>query len=194
MSDQRKERSGRSRTRLDPEQRRQQIVEAAVHAFAGKDPAEVTFDAVAEVAGVSRGLVYTYFGDRGQLFAAAYVHSLQVLDDHIEGSLAGAFDDRERLRLTMRAYLAFTRAHPEMGNVIAVAGSSRHPAVRDAVSARSEHIARQLGTGPGGELLISGVIGMLEAAATHMLEHADTDDEELAEVLTQVIWTGISSL
>lgn len=193
-SDQHKGGAGRSRTRLDPEERRHQIIEAAIRAFGGKDPGDVSFEAVAEAAGVSRSLVYTYFGDRGRLFAAAYVHALSVLDEEIDAALGDVVDDRERLRLSMRSYLDFTRANPLMGNVITAAGSSRHPAVRDAVIARADFIARQLGTGPDGGLLISGVIGMLEAAGNHMLEHDDADTDELAELLTQVIWTGISSL
>ena len=62
--------SHRPRTRLDPEIRREQIVEAAEQVFHGRDPSEVTFEEIAEAAGVSRALVYNYFGDKGGLIAA----------------------------------------------------------------------------------------------------------------------------
>ena len=60
----------RSRTRLDPAVRRRQIAEAAARVFAEHDPSEVSFELIADEAGVSRSLVYSYFGDRGSLFAA----------------------------------------------------------------------------------------------------------------------------
>jgi hypothetical protein len=45
---------------LDPELRRSQIVEAAVRVFSETDPVEVTFEEIAEAAGVSRALVYNW--------------------------------------------------------------------------------------------------------------------------------------
>ena len=60
---------GPTATRLDPEVRRELILDAAEEVF---EPAaaEVTFEAVADAAGVSRALVYNYFGDRSGLLAA----------------------------------------------------------------------------------------------------------------------------
>ena len=55
----------RAVTRLDPAVRRTQIIEAAAELFAERDPAEAPFEEIADAAGVSRALVYNYFGDRG---------------------------------------------------------------------------------------------------------------------------------
>src|SRR5215470_15509912 len=54
----------RTRTRLAREERREQIVDAAAEVFQGRNPADVTFEEIADAAGVSRALVYNYFGDR----------------------------------------------------------------------------------------------------------------------------------
>ena len=54
----------RVRTRLTRATRREQIIDAAVDVFKGRDPNDVTFEEVADAAGVSRALVYNYFGDR----------------------------------------------------------------------------------------------------------------------------------
>ncbi len=184
----------RSRTRLDPAVRRRQIAEAAARVFAEHDPSEVSFELVADEAGVSRSLVYSYFGDRGSLFAAAYTHELERLDAELDGALESLGDDRERLASAVRAYLAFAWRHRSSWQLIASASSSRHPAVRDAIDERVDRIAASIGESPESRLLVRGVIGMLEAAAIHTLEHEDVDVEHLAALLTRVIWDGVSSL
>lgn len=193
MSDRSRSTSRRSRTRLDPEERRLQIVDAAIRAFADKDPAEVSFEAVAETAGVSRSLVYSYFGDRGHLFAAAYTRSLAVLDECLERDLTGVSQPRRRLTVAMRTYLEFARDRHEYWNVIVNASTARHTPVREAVAERSVLLAHRLGDDSEGALLVSGVMGMLDAAANHMVEHG-TEVDELADMLSQVVWSGISSL
>ena len=184
----------RTRTRLDPSVRRRQIAEAAARVFAEHDPAEVSFEAVAEEAGVSRSLVYSYFGDRGSLFAAAYTCELARLAGEIDGALESLGSDRERLARAVGSYLSFAWQHRKEWELIASASASRHPAVREAVEARTDQIADSLGGTPEARLLVRGVIGMLEAAAVHTLEHHEVAPDELAELLTQVIWAGVSSL
>ena len=184
----------KSRTRLDPEVRRRQIAEAAARVYAEHDPAEVSFEAVAEAAGVSRSLVYSYFGDRGSLFAAAYTCEMSRLDEVIESALEDLGQDRDGLASAVRAYLEFASRHQERWHGIAAAGPSRHPAVREAVANRTQRVAAHLGGTTEAELLVSGIFGMMEAAAVHVLEDADPDVEGLSELLTQVIWAGVSSL
>jgi AcrR family transcriptional regulator len=162
--------------------------------FSEHDPSEVSFELIADEAGVSRSLVYSYFGDRGSLFAAAYDHELEGLDGEIDAALAAVGTDRERLGRAVSAYLGFAWRHRQSWQLIASASSSRHPAVRDAIQARTDRIAASVLDTPEARLLVRGVIGMLEAAAIHTLENEDVDPDGLAELLTQIIWDGISSL
>ncbi len=184
----------RSRTRLDPAVRRRQIAEAAARVFSENDPSDVSFELIAEEAGVSRGLVYSYFGDRGSLFAAAYNHEMERLDAEIDRALESLGSDRDRLARAVSAYLGFAWRHRSSWELIASASSSRHPAVREAIQARTDRIAASITGAPAARLLVRGVIGMLEAAAIHTLENDDVDPEGLAELLTQIIWDGVSSL
>lgn len=184
----------RSRTRLDPEVRRRQIAEAAARVFAEHDPADVSVETVACEAGVSRSLVYSYFGDRGSLFAAAYNCEMDRLGEELDDALESLGSDRERLDRAVHAYLRFASRHRKRWNLIASAGSSRHPAVREAIVARTDRIAGGLGGSPEARLLVRGVLGMLEAAVVHVLDTDDADPDELAQLLSQVIWAGISSL
>lgn len=184
----------RSRTRLDPAVRRREIVEAAARVFAEHDPSEVSFERVAEEAGVSRGLVYSYFGDRGSLLAAVYDHELRLLDAEIDGALESLGSDHERLSRAVAAYLGFAWRHRRSWSIIASASASRHPAVREAIQARTDRIAAAITDAPEARVLVRGVLGMLEAAALHTLEDDDTDRDRLARLLTKVIWDGVSSI
>ena len=69
-----------SHTRLDPEVRRELILDAAERVMAGRLPAEVTFEEVADAAEVSRALVYNYFRDRTGLLVALAERTLDRLD------------------------------------------------------------------------------------------------------------------
>ena len=184
----------RPRTRLDPAVRKRQIVEAAARVFARSDPGDVSFEVIAEEAGVSRSLVYSYFGDRGSLFAAAYRHEIERFEADVDASLESIGTDREQVARAVEAYLAFAQRHRHSWELLASASSSRHPAVREAVQARTDRIASAVGDTPHARILIRGMIGMLEAAAVHLLETDDADHVALAELLTQVIWDGVSSL
>lgn len=184
----------RSRTRLDPAVRRRQIVEAAARVFADHDPAEVSFERIADEAGVSRSLVYSYFGDRGSLFAAAYDHELELLDAEIDDALTSDGSDRDRLAKAVAAYVSFAWRHRRSWRIITSASSSQHPAVREAIRSRTDRIAASVADAPEARLLVRGVMGMLEAAALHTLEDGDADADALAALLTKVIWDGVSSL
>ena len=57
-------------TRLDPGQRREQILDAANELFAERGYDEVSVEDIANAAGVTRGLVHHYFGGRKEVYIA----------------------------------------------------------------------------------------------------------------------------
>ncbi len=59
-----------SYSRLDPGQRREQILDAANALFAERGYDEVSVEGIANAAGVARGLVHHYFGGRKEVYIA----------------------------------------------------------------------------------------------------------------------------
>ena len=57
-------------SRLDPAQRRDQILDAASSLFADRPYDEVSIEDIASAAGVTRGLVHHYFGGRKEVYIA----------------------------------------------------------------------------------------------------------------------------
>lgn len=187
-------RSLRSNQRLDPGTRRALLIEAAAEVFRGRDPRDVSIEEVAEAAGVSRSLVYAYFGDRGGLVAAVYLHNLEDLDASISKSLDAGLPDEVRLRRIVRRYLVFARDNEAAWTLMATAGTLQHPAVQGARRARIERIARTWDDQPSARLIAQAVVGLIEAGAQDWMDYRDCGLERATSILVSVIWSGLAGL
>ena len=65
-----------TRQRLAPAQRRQQIIDAARVLYSDRPYDDVSTSELAEAAGVARGLINHYFGDKRELFLAVMRESI----------------------------------------------------------------------------------------------------------------------
>ncbi|MFE7269677.1 TetR/AcrR family transcriptional regulator [Streptomyces sp. NPDC057623] len=140
--------------RLSVEERRTQLLNAALTLFAHRAPEDVSLDDVAEAAGVSRPLVYRYFpGGKQQLYEAALRSAAEELqhcfDEPREGPLL------PRLSRALDRYLTFVDEHDAGFSALLQGGSvvetSRTTAIVDGVRrAAAEHILSHLqATDPG---------------------------------------------
>jgi AcrR family transcriptional regulator len=185
---------GKPHVRLDPVTRRALLVEAAAEVFRDRDPSEVSFEEVAEAGGVSRSLVYAYFGDRGGLIAAVYLHNLERLDEDLGRALDERLPDEARLRRIIRRYLTFARDNQASWNLMAAAGALQHPAIQGARRARIERIARAWDSEPAARLIARGVVGLLEAGAQDWVDYRDCGLERATDLLFTVLWEGLAHL
>jgi len=96
-------------TRLDPGQRRDQILDAASTLFAARAYDEVSIEDIAGCAGVTRGLVHHYFGGRKQV----YIALLERLGAQREERLRGPVGRGARARVadTVSRWLEWTEAN-----------------------------------------------------------------------------------
>ncbi|MEV5332275.1 TetR/AcrR family transcriptional regulator [Streptomyces werraensis] len=179
--------------RLSVEERRSQLLEAALSLFAHRAPEEVSLDDVAETAGVSRPLVYRYFpGGKQQLYEAALKSAADELRD--------CFDEPEegpllpRLTRAVERYLVFVGRHDAGFSALLQGGSvvetSRTTAIVDGVRrAAAEHILRHLGVeepGPRLRMTIRMWITAVEAASLIWLdEDKQPPLEELRDWLVE---------
>ncbi|WP_420035536.1 TetR/AcrR family transcriptional regulator [Streptomyces sp. cg28] len=134
--------------RLSVEERRAQLLEAALSLFAHRAPEEVSLDDVAEAAGVSRPLVYRYFpGGKQQLYEAALRSAADELKQCFAEPAEGPLTTR--LARALDRYLAFVDLH-DMGFAALLQGgsvveTSRTTAIVDGVRrAAAEHILSHL--------------------------------------------------
>lgn len=186
--------ANRAATRLDPDTRRALLVAAAADVFEGRDPLEVTIEEVAEAGGVSRSLVYAYFGDRAGLLAAVYRQSLDLFDLELGRALDQELPDQIKLRRLVRRYLLFARDHRAAWDLMVAVGALPHPLVQAARHARIERIARAWGDEPAGRLVARSVVGTLEAGAQDWVDYCDCGLERAIDVLVRVLWEGLSGI
>jgi AcrR family transcriptional regulator len=183
-----------TRTRLDPALRREQILEAAERVFQTRDPVEVTFEELARAAGVSRALVYNYFGDKGGLVAAVYLRSLHRLHQELDEAVDPDAPAAERLRASVRCYLGYAAENSAGWRLMGATAGFDHPDVRRVRRTRFEGLARNWGDGTDARIMARGVIGFLEGATMAWIEAGSPDIERVADRLYLALWQGLSSV
>lgn len=181
------------RRRMSPTRRRRQIVDAAGVIFETRDPLEVTFEDVAETAGVSRGLVYRYFGDKGGLVAAVYLRSSQRFDAAIDVAVAAAADPEERLRTMIRTYFRLAEANAGAFRRFASLASVHHPKVEAAREQRLRRVAARWGDTEEAAVVARAVVTMLESTALDWLDRHWPDVDTAADTVTTLLWGGVSA-
>jgi AcrR family transcriptional regulator len=100
-----------TRSRLSPDERRSQLLDLGVRLLASRSLDELSIDLLAEEAGISRGLLYHYFGNK-HAFHEAVVR--RAADDLIAQTAPPA--DGEplvRLRASLAAYVDYVLANFE---------------------------------------------------------------------------------
>lgn len=94
---------------------RERILEAALACFSELGFDGATTREIARRADVNLGLIKYYFGGKERLWKEAVGRTFTGLTEGLGDALgeAGAFDDRERLRLVLRRYIRWVAHHPE---------------------------------------------------------------------------------
>ena len=186
------ERSGR--TRLSADERRAQLLDLGVGLLATRSLDELTIDVLAEEAGISRGLLYHYFGDK-QAFREAVVR--RAVEDLVEETAPPAGGEPlGRLLASLTAYVDYVEANREGYRSIVRAAASGNEELRrlyeQARAALTDRIFTEdaqgdlIGDTPATRLMVRGW-----AALTEELVLAWLDDpramsrDELVQALTE---------
>jgi AcrR family transcriptional regulator len=149
---------------------------------------------VADAAGVSRALVYNYFGDRSGLLAAVELRSLQRLDTSLRAALDPTLSPSEQLRPLARAYRELARTDGSTWRVLASFGGDRHPSVRAARRSRIENLAACWGGDDVARVAARTVTAMLEAASSDddgIDTEREIDPDWAIEVVCRILADGL---
>ncbi|GAA2398129.1 TetR/AcrR family transcriptional regulator [Actinomadura vinacea] len=98
-----------ARRRLSVDERRDELIEAALQLFSARPPEDVSIDDVAAAAGASRALVYHYFGGKYELYLAALGSAAKRLAVLLEPPTEGR--PLERLQISLERYFDFVESH-----------------------------------------------------------------------------------
>lgn len=185
--------SGPAFRRLDTATRRQQLLATGAALFATQPYDEVWVDDVARTAGISRGLLYHYFGSKRGFLSAVVEQEAATLLAVTEP------DDRlpppERLRAVLDAYLDYVRAHPHGYRALFRGALGADTAIRSIVDG---NLARQqervlwavVGPGPAPEpvrLAVRGWLSFLVAVCLDWLENPVLDRTAVRELCADTL-------
>jgi AcrR family transcriptional regulator len=82
------------RRRMSPEDRRQQIIDAARHLFSERSLSEVSTADIADAAGVARSLVHHYFGGIREVFFAVVASTGAAMSENRDAGVETPFQER----------------------------------------------------------------------------------------------------
>ena len=133
--------------RMPAEQRREQLIDAALEVILAQGYAGVSVEAVARAAGVTRPVVYDHFPNLGQLLRALVEreerYSLAELDAVVPRN-PGDRDPGELLAESVRLFLATVAARPATWRLILLPLEGTPAMVRDHVERNRTHILRRI--------------------------------------------------
>jgi ATP-binding cassette subfamily B protein len=107
-------------TRLDPDERRRQILDCASRLFSERHYGSVSLDRVAEAAGITRGLLHHYFGTKRELYLAVVADLAATLPDGLATQLGKSYTDGHELSGGQWQRLALGRAFMRVDPLLAV--------------------------------------------------------------------------
>lgn len=179
-----------TRTRLEPTVRRELILDAAERVMADRMPGDVTFEEIADAAGVSRGLVYNYFRDRTALLLALTTRALDDLEAAIDGAFEPDGDLRSQVVSLGRAYRRHIRTHGATWRLLARGGLLDHPTIQAARVRRVERIAARWGGDSRAQLAAWSITGLYELSGITPIPRG-TRPEDLARFLGDVVASAV---
>ncbi|HSD78050.1 MAG TPA: helix-turn-helix domain-containing protein [Solirubrobacteraceae bacterium] len=130
------------RLRLEPAERRRLLLDAAADLFTRRPYAAVSMADVARAAGVSKPLVFRYFGDKRSLFVASLQRVVAQLADAADAD--PALPAPERFRRALHGYLDVIERYPQALSSFDNGEAGRDAEVRAIVDGVNERLAERI--------------------------------------------------
>jgi len=199
--------TARTFKRLPRSVREQQVLDAAVRVFSQRGFHAASMDEIAEAAGVSKPMVYTYLGTKEELFVACLHREATRLMEAIAEVVDPALGLRDQLWSGLRAFFTFVGAHRDGWAVLYRQARGQEPfaAELDAMRRRIVDVVasmlqravqaegRQI---HGTDLEVSAyvLVGAGESLADWLADHPEADPGKTAGRMMNVAWLGAAQL
>lgn len=195
-----------TRSRLSRDDRMEQTLRAAHALFAERGYQAVTMDEIASAVGVTKPLLYNYFGNKERLYLACMEEAGDALTTTIADAVESAANPGDALGAGVRAFFAFLdedraawavlfdetlpRVGPVAERVAAYRGSITDAVSRSMLAQLPE--SRRDSARVEIEALSAALLGAAEALARWWLRHTDAlAPEDAAELLISTVEPGL---
>jgi AcrR family transcriptional regulator len=186
-------------------ERRAQLLDVARRLFGTAGYHQVSMDAVAREAGVTKPILYDHFPSKRDLYLALLDADLTTLHDRVRSALDAPTGNRERIRSSFQAYFDFVDEHAEgfrllMQETVGAEDDFRHHVeafraqilseVADLIARESKAQLHRVHA----ETVALALIGMVENVAQRDPGAPSADRSAALETLVQLAWRGITGL
>ncbi|WP_435611608.1 TetR/AcrR family transcriptional regulator [Streptomyces sp. bgisy159] len=190
--------------------REQQMLDAAVRTFGQRGYMAASMDEIAELAGVSKPLVYLYLNSKEDLFTACIRREAAALVGAVRSGVRTDTPADRQLWDGLRAFFAHTARHPDAWSVLHLqARTHGEPFAGEVAAMRAEIVAfvTQLILAaaraahrdpdlPEGEVagLAEALVGAAESLATWANATEGVTARQAAATLMNFSWAGLGNL
>jgi len=188
--------------RLPRDERRAQLLVAALEVFTVAGYHSAAMDEIADRANVSKPVLYQHFPSKLDLYLAVLDMHIDSLVFAIQKAIASNRDNSSRVAATVEAYFGFIDSEGEAFRLLFESDMSLEPQVRerlnrmtyDCAAAVSAVISIDTGLGKEESMMLAvGIIGTVQTSARHWLDRDGKIDRKRAtELVMNLIWRGIS--
>jgi len=188
--------------RLPRDERRAQLLVAALEVFTAAGYHTAAMDEIADRANVSKPVLYQHFPSKLELYLAVLDLHIDSLVFAIQKAIASNRENSSRVAATVEAYFGFIDSEGEAFRLLFESDMNLEPQVRerlnrmtyDCAAAVSAVISIDTGLGKEESMMLAvGIIGTVQTTARHWLDRDGKIDRRRAtELVMNLIWRGIS--
>ena len=188
--------------RLPRDERRAQLLVAALEVFTVAGYHSAAMDEIADRAKVSKPVLYQHFPSKLELYLAVLDLHIDSLVFAIQKAIAANRENSARVAATVEAYFGFIDSEGEAFRLLFESDMNVEPQVRerlnrmtyDCAAAVSAVISIDTGLGKEESMMLAvGIIGTVQTSARHWLDRDGKIDRRRAnELVMNLIWRGIS--
>ena len=192
------------RRRMPAPLRREAILVAAEEVFARRGYHGAALDDIAQVAGISKALIYEHFASKRELHASLVNAHVEEIFQRLQASAAADRPGEERLRGGIDAFLSFVEEHreawralfrdaadPEVGDVIERVQAQATAVIAALIAADPDAPPEAAHAIEMHAALLSGAV---QSLANWWHDHQDVPRATLVERTMDFCWLGIDRL
>jgi len=185
-----------TRNRLQVDERRQQLLELALQLFGNQPYEDISIDAIAKAAGISKGLLYHYFPSKRAFYVEAIREAARELMEHTDASVNaarnGATAGVASLRAGIETYLGYVEARAVPYAFLLRGGLGADVEVDEIIQTVRDHFAQDLRAGlgepaddPRMRLAVRGFVAFVEAVSLDWAENRTLTKDEVTDLVLQ---------
>lgn len=183
------------------EARRRQLLTAAHQVFVASGFHGASMDEIAEVAEVSKPVLYQHFPGKRELYIALLDEHMDEFSTLLSAAIASTSDNKLRVQATIAAYYEFISRDSQAFRLIFESDLLNDPEISGRIEAFNAKFARSIAqvisddtTLPSAQALLMGraLAGMAQVSARYWVDMADEVPlKEASELVSRLAWRGI---